>query len=50
MVWDPRDLKRHIPDLSSLPNGKVSYVSHPKYIIIRANGKLIPVKYWNAQL
>ena len=49
-MWDPRDLYRHIPDLSTLLRGEISNVSHPKYIIIRANDKLITVKYWNPQL
>ena len=33
----------------TLPRGEISNISHPKYIIIRANDKLIPVKYWNVQ-
>ena len=49
-MWNPRDLYRHIPDLITLFRGEISNVSHPKYIFIRANDKLIPVKYWNAQL
>ena len=49
-MWDPKELNGPVPDLSTLPRGKVSHVPQPKYIIIRAKGKLIPIVYCNAQL
>ena len=50
LVWDPSELSGHVPDLSNLPRGEISHVPQPKFIIIRVKGKLIPVKYCNAQL
>ena len=50
LVWDPSELDGHIPDLSTLPRGEISHVPQPKYILIHAKGKLIPVRFSNSQL
>ena len=39
-----------VPDLSALPRVEISQVPQPTYIIIRAKGKLIPIKYRAAQI
>ena len=50
LVWDPSELNGHIPDLSTLPRGEISHVPQPRYIIIRVEGRLIPIEYKNAKL
>ena len=50
MVWDPRELDGNVPDLNTFPKGEIAHVPQPKYIVIRAKGKLLPVRYVNAQL
>ena len=50
LVWDPRDCDGPVPDLDALPKGEICLVPQPKYIIIRAEGKLIPIKYKSTEL
>ena len=50
LAWDPKDCEGPIPDLNALPKGEISLVAQPKYIIIRVEGKLIPIKYQNTTL
>ena len=40
---DPQDCDGPIPDLNALPNDAICLVPQPKYIIIRAEDKLIPI-------
>ena len=50
LVWDPKDFNGPVPDLSTLPKGEISQVPQPSYILIRSKGRLIPIKYFAAQL
>ena len=50
LVWDPRDCDGPVPDLDALPKGEICLVPQPTYIIIRAEGKLIPIKYKSTEL
>ena len=50
LAWDPKDCDGPIPDLNALPKGEISLVPQPTYIIIRVEGKLIPIKYKNLSL
>ena len=44
-MWDPKDCNGQVPDLSTLPRGEISHVPQLKYIIIRAEGRFIPIEY-----
>ena len=50
LAWDPKDCEGPLPDLNALPKGEISLVAQPKYIIIRVEGKLIPIKYQKTTL
>ena len=50
LAWDPKDCEGPLPDLNALPKGEICLVAQPKYIIIRVEGKLIPIKYQKATL
>ena len=50
LVWDTEDFHGLVPDLSTLPRGKISQVPQPKYILIRSKGRLIPIKYFASQI
>ena len=50
LVWDRRDFNGPIPDLSTLPKGEISQIPQPKFILIRSKGKLIPIRYFAAEM
>ena len=50
LVWDPKDFNVPVPDLSTLPSGEISQIPQPKYILIRSKGKLIPIRYFAAEI
>ena len=50
LVWDSKDFHGPVPDFSILPRSEISQVPQPKYILIRSKGRLIPIKYFAAQI
>ena len=50
LVWDPKDFNGPVPDLNTLPKCEITHVPQPAYILIRCKGRLIPVKYFAAEL
>ena len=44
LVWEPKDCNAQVHELSTLLWGKLSHVPQPRYIIIRVEGRLLPVE------
>ena len=48
VVWDPTE--GEVPDINSLPRGVITTVMQPKFILVRVDGKLIPIGTCNARI
>ena len=47
IIWDEKD---HVPDISSLPKGKITTVPQPIYILVTVGDTIIPVGLRNEKI